>query len=109
MGVVRTSKLSTNAAAIRYEVPRRTLRVYLVESTKSKSKFRKKTVLLSQQEKELFERIMRLEQTVYPITLGILRMCLFTYYEKNNIPNPFVKEKVMAGRTWVEVLCVVIQ
>jgi hypothetical protein len=29
-------------------------------------------------------------------------MCLFTYCEKNNIPNPFVKEKVMAGRTWVE-------
>jgi hypothetical protein len=29
-------------------------------------------------------------------------MCLFTYCEKNNIPNPFVKETGMAGSAWVE-------
>jgi hypothetical protein len=29
-------------------------------------------------------------------------MCVFTYREKNNIPNPFVKEKGMAGRVWEE-------
>jgi hypothetical protein len=28
-------------------------------------------------------------------------MCVFTYYEKNNIPNRFVKDNGMAGRTWV--------
>ena len=27
---------------------------------------------------------------------------MFTYCEKNNIPNPFVKEKRIAGRAWVE-------
>jgi hypothetical protein len=99
---LRSSKLSTNAAAIRYKVPRGTLRVYLVENTKRKSKLWKKAVLSSQQEKKLFKRIMRLAQTGYPVTLRILRMCLFTYCEKNNITNPFVKEKVMAGRTWIE-------
>jgi hypothetical protein len=30
-------------------------------------------------------------------------MCAFTYCEKNNIPNPFLKETGMAGRAWVEV------
>jgi hypothetical protein len=29
-------------------------------------------------------------------------MCVFTYCEKNSIPNPFVKEKGMAGHAWVE-------
>jgi hypothetical protein len=29
-------------------------------------------------------------------------MCVFTYCEENNIPNPFVKEKGMAGRVWLE-------
>ena len=31
-------------------------------------------------------------------------MYVFTYSEKNNIPNAFVKEKEIAGRAWVEVL-----
>jgi hypothetical protein len=29
-------------------------------------------------------------------------MSVFTYCEKNNIPNPFVKEREMAGRVWEE-------
>jgi hypothetical protein len=29
-------------------------------------------------------------------------MCVFTYFEKYNIPNPFVKKKEMAGHSWVE-------
>jgi hypothetical protein len=29
-------------------------------------------------------------------------MCVFTYCEKNNISDPFVKEKGMAGCAWVE-------
>jgi hypothetical protein len=29
-------------------------------------------------------------------------MCVFTYCEKNNIPNPFVMEKGMDGHAWVE-------
>ena len=35
--------------------------------------------------------------------LKTLRKRVFTYCEKNNIPNPFVKEKGMAGSAWVEV------
>jgi hypothetical protein len=27
---------------------------------------------------------------------------VFTYCEKNNIPNQFVREKEIAGRAWVE-------
>ena len=45
MRVVRTSKLSTNAAAIHYKVPRRTLRAYLAENKQSKSKLGRKTIL----------------------------------------------------------------
>jgi hypothetical protein len=29
-------------------------------------------------------------------------MCVCTYCKKNNTPNPFVKEKGMGGRAWVE-------
>jgi isocitrate dehydrogenase kinase/phosphatase len=38
----------------------------------------------------------------------ILRMCVFTHWEKNNIPNPFVKEKEMASGAWHKVFCIVI-
>ena len=102
MGSMRTSKLLTSAAAIHYIVPRRTLRAYLAENKQSKSKLGRKTILSSQQDKEFSKRIMRLAQTGYPITSKILRMCVFTYCEKNSIPNLFVKETRMAGRAWVE-------
>jgi hypothetical protein len=36
MRFVRTTKLSTNAVAIHYKVPRRTLRAYLVENKQIK-------------------------------------------------------------------------
>jgi len=32
----------------------------------------------------------------------MLGVCVFTYCEKNSIPNPFVKEEGMAGHGWVE-------
>jgi hypothetical protein len=98
MRVVRTSRLSTNATAIHYKVPRRTLRAYLAKNKQCKSKLRRKTVLSPQQENELSKRFIRLSQSGYPITLKILRMRVLTYCEKNNTPNPFVKKKGMAVR-----------
>jgi hypothetical protein len=74
----------------------------LAENKQSKSKLGKKTLLSPQQEKELSKRIIRLGQTGRPITFKILRTRVFTYCEQNNITNPFVKEKEMAGRDWVE-------
>ena len=99
--VVRTSKLSTNAAAVHYKVPRGTLRAYLAENKWSKPKLGKKTVILPQKEKESSKRISRLAQTGCPISLKILRICVFTYCEKNNITNRFVKDNGMACRAWV--------
>jgi hypothetical protein len=66
MIVVRTSELSTNAAAIHYKVTRRTLTAYLAENKYSKSKLGRKTVLSPQQEKELSKKIIRLPQTECP-------------------------------------------
>jgi hypothetical protein len=102
MRVVRISKLSTNTDAIHYEVPRRTLRAYFPENKQSKSTLGRKTVILPQQVKESSKRIIMPAQTGCPITLKIMRTCVFTYLEKYNIPNPFVKKKEMAGRSWVE-------
>jgi hypothetical protein len=102
MRAVRTSKLSPYAAAIHYKVPERTLRAHLAENKQTKSKLGRKIVFSPQQEKELSKRINRLAQTGYPITLKIKRICVFTYCEKNNIPNPFVREKGMAGRACLE-------
>ena len=50
--VVRTSRLSTNGAAICYKVPGRTLRAYLAENKRRKCILERKTVLLAQQEKD---------------------------------------------------------
>jgi len=81
MRVVRTSKISTNAAAIHYKVPR-TLRAYLAENKQSKPKVRIKTVFSPQQEKKLSKRIIRVTQTGYPITLKVLRMCVHILWQK---------------------------
>jgi hypothetical protein len=48
MRAVRTSRLSTNAAAIHYKIPRRTLRAYLAENKQSTSKMGRKTFLSPQ-------------------------------------------------------------
>jgi hypothetical protein len=48
---VRTSKLSTNATALNYKVPKRALRAYFAENKQSKSKLGRKTVLSPQQKK----------------------------------------------------------
>jgi len=69
MRVVRTSKLSTNTAAISDKVPRRTLRARLAENRQCKSKLGRKTVLSAQQEKESSKRIIRLALTGCPINL----------------------------------------
>ena len=45
MSVVRTGRLSTNAAGIHYKVRRRTLRAYMAENKQSKSKLGRKSVL----------------------------------------------------------------
>jgi hypothetical protein len=57
MRAVRTSKLSANAAAIHYKVPRRTLRAYLAENKQSRSKMGRKTLISLKQEKELSKRL----------------------------------------------------
>jgi hypothetical protein len=101
MRAVRTSKLSTNAAAIHYKSPKMALKAYLAENNHNKSKLGRKTLLSPQQEKGLSKIIIRLAQTEYRITSNILGMCVFTYCETNNIPYPFVKETGMAGRAWV--------
>ena len=67
MRVVRASKLSANAAAIHYKVPRRTLRAYLVENKGSKSKLGRKTVFAAQQEKELSKRITVFTRVIHAI------------------------------------------
>jgi hypothetical protein len=103
---VRTSRLSTNAAAINYKVPKRALGAYLDENKQSKSKLGRKTVLPPQQERELSKRIIRLAHTGCTITLKILIMCVRTYCKKNNILKLFMKGKEMAGRAWI--FCVVI-
>jgi len=101
MRVMRTRKLSTNTAAIHYKVQRRTLKAYLAQYKQSKSRTGRKTVLSPQQDKELSKRNIKLAQSGYPVTSQILRMRVLTYCEKNNIPNPFVKETEMAGHAWV--------
>ena len=69
-------------AAIHYKVPRRILRAHLAENEHSKSKLGRRTILSPEQEQELSTRIIRLAEIGYPITLQILRLCVFTYLKK---------------------------
>lgn len=61
----------------------------------------RKTVLDNEQEEELSRRIVRLAEVGYPLTNKILRKCVFTFCEENNLNHPFSTEKKMAGRSWI--------
>jgi hypothetical protein len=65
-------------AAIHYKDPRRILRAHLTENKHSKSKLGRKIILSPEQKQELSKRIIRLAEIEYPITLQILKMCVFT-------------------------------
>lgn len=95
---VKEGELSTNSAAKRYGVPRRTLRRYINQNKDIKSKLGRKAVLNADQENYLCNRIFRLADVGYPLTSKIIRLCVFRFCKENKIPNNFSMKKQIAGR-----------
>ncbi|KAI4455501.1 hypothetical protein MML48_9g00007999 [Holotrichia oblita] len=83
--------LSTKADSQKYSISRRTLTRYL----------ERKTVLDNEQEEELSRRIVRIAEVSYRLTHKILRKCVSTFCEENNLNHPFFTEKKMVGRFWI--------
>ena len=90
---------SQREAAIKYKIPRRTLRNHLCTGSQKKSLGRK-TTLSSEQEQKLVSRIFRLSDIGMPITPKLLRAYAFEFVEANNINHCFNVNKKLAGRDW---------
>jgi len=59
------------------------------------------TVLTVEQELELVSRILQMESRLYGMTTDDVRSVVYSFCEKNNIPNPFSKKNKRAGHDWM--------
>ncbi|XP_013200639.2 uncharacterized protein LOC106143167 [Amyelois transitella] len=86
-------------AAKNYNIPRRTLRRYLLEKKTTKSTLGRKPLLNEAQERDLASRIIRLCHVGYPLTQRVLRTCVKTFCIQNNVSVS--SRGLMVGRDWL--------
>lgn len=98
--MVQRGILSQNAAAVRYSIPRRTLRNHL-QSGSTTRKIGRSTVFTPEQETCFIKKIIRLADVGIPITLKMLCSQAYTFCKRKNIPNTFNDAKSTAGLTWL--------
>ncbi|VEN46250.1 unnamed protein product [Callosobruchus maculatus] len=96
---IKSGSMKVYTAAKHYNVPRRTLRRYLLEKKETKSTLGRKPLLNSEQEKILASRIIRLCNVGYPLTQRALRRCVKTFCDRNNISAS--DGDSMVGRDWL--------
>ncbi|KAG5896078.1 hypothetical protein JTB14_006867 [Gonioctena quinquepunctata] len=84
----------------RFEIPRRTLRRYLVQGL-SEKKLGRPSILNHHQERDFVQRIQQYCQIGLPLTPKLVRHQMFRFCDINKIPNNFNKEKQLAGRDWL--------
>ncbi|KAK9892680.1 hypothetical protein WA026_021533 [Henosepilachna vigintioctopunctata] len=96
---VKSGKMKVNTAAKHYNVPRRTLRRYLQEKKETKSTLGRKPLLDPEQEKILASRVIRLCNVGYPLKQRVLRRCVKTFCDRNNISVS--GGDLMVGRDWL--------
>lgn len=98
---VKNHQMSERAAALKYNIPRRTLKNHLVSGNAVK-RLGRKSVFTDTQEKELVERIKKFSSIGMPLTAKIIRKQAYLFCERNNIKNPFSDKKSTAGRKWLK-------
>lgn len=101
MEAVQTNQLNTNAAALKFNIPRRTLRNHLLTGKTTKM-IGKTTVLTKQLEEDLAERIKRFANLGIPLTPKFIRKQAFLFCERFKIKHSFNPSTKMAGRKWLK-------
>ncbi|KAJ4451546.1 hypothetical protein ANN_03012 [Periplaneta americana] len=92
------SGLPVAAASRQYNIPRRTLRDWMIRNKSPERKLGRCAVLSPDLELEL-KRIVRLQQVGFGLTRLQVRSCCYKICEENNIPHPFKNE--IAGKDWL--------
>ncbi|XP_030760295.1 uncharacterized protein LOC115885492 [Sitophilus oryzae] len=97
---IRRGRCSQRVTAMRFKIPRRTLRDHLKSRTHVK-KIGRKSILSKHQEQDLVKRIVRLAEIGVPLTMKLLRHNVFRFCKINKIKNNSNEEKCMTGRDWM--------
>lgn len=90
--------MSVKKASESYNIPRRTLRGYILSGLTRKNPVERKPVLISEQESDLVSRILLLTVIGYPVTTKTVRLSVYRFCTENKIPNPFNTVSGLAGR-----------
>lgn len=93
---------SIRQVSLRFSIAKSTLQDRLKNKNTTRAVLGRKAVFSVEQEKELVAEIINLSKIFYGLSSNEIKQCAFTYAEKNNIKNPFVKENKAAGRDWFE-------
>ncbi|RVE42658.1 hypothetical protein evm_012687 [Chilo suppressalis] len=101
MEAVQNNKLSTNAAALKYNIPRRTLRNHLLSGNRTKI-IGKTTVLTKQLEEDFTQRIKRFGKVGVTLTPKFIRKQAFLFCEGFKIKHSFNMSTRMAGHKWLK-------
>ncbi|CAG4934089.1 unnamed protein product [Parnassius apollo] len=97
---IKNNQMSERAAALKYNIPRRTLKNHIKSGSVVK-RIGRKAVFTDTQEKELVERIKKFSSIGMPLTPKIIRKQAYLFCERNNIQNPFSDKKLTAGKKWL--------
>ncbi|XP_049881771.1 uncharacterized protein LOC126377842 [Pectinophora gossypiella] len=101
MEAVQNNELNTNAAALKFNIPRRTLRNHLLSGNRTKI-IGKTTILTKQLEEDLSQRIIRFAKLGLPLTPKFIRKQAFLFCERFKIKHSFNMSTRMAGRKWLK-------
>ncbi|CAB3262426.1 unnamed protein product [Arctia plantaginis] len=97
---IKNNRISERAAALKYNIPRRTLKNHIKSGSVVK-RLGRKAVFTDTQEKELVERIKKFSNIGMPLTPKIIRKQAYLFCKRNNIKNPFSDKKSTAGKKWL--------
>ena len=100
MEAVKNNQLNTNAAALKFNIPRCTLRNHLLSGNSTKI-IGKTTVLTKQLEEDLSQQIKRFAKLGIPLTHKYIRKQAFSFCE-----HSFNMSTRMAGCKWLKMFLI---
>ncbi|XP_054267225.1 jerky protein homolog-like [Macrosteles quadrilineatus] len=92
---------SVNSVALKYQIPRSTLRDRLKNNKTSSPSMGRHSCFSQEQEAELAKRVIGFANLFYGITITDLRRLAYDLAEELQIKHSFNREKRMAGEDWV--------
>lgn len=98
---VLVNHMSEHKAALKYKIPRRTLRNHISSGSRVKQLGRAR-VLSDTQEKDLLEQIKKTLKTGVPLTSKIIRREAYSFCEEHGIKHQFNGKQSTAGKKWLE-------